>query len=144
MFKRMLVILMVLAGSIGVGYACSKAEAQPINLTAIMAPSPPGSLFVAASWNASTVPVNNGPITYPVVWKDGTVTVRTATLAGTVDTLKIARAPIGKTDTIFFGVSAFYAVSGKSSAQATLTKLFPNADNQTPTMPVIISVDSTK
>ena len=128
-----------------VGYACGSASAQPMpKITAMEAiVSTPNSLFVKGSYSASTVQTANGPITYNITWKDGAAgSLVSRNVAGLADTAKFGRAPLGKSDTVFFTVQALYTVNGKTSAVASLSKIFTNADNQVPSLPVIVTVDT--
>jgi hypothetical protein len=54
----------------------------------------------------------------------------------TADTLRIARSPLGQSDTVSVAVVASY--KGRVSQPATATRIFANPDTQTPSMPVIV------
>jgi len=140
---------MFLLGMLAWALACSASD-RPVpapgspaelSLSRIEDGGSPTSLTVRAAWSASTVPTPNGPITYDLLWVRNGAQIRT--LNGTLalaDTITFARAPIGSADTVDFSVRSSYF--GRSSAWATIRKIYPNADNQVPSIPVIVTVDT--
>lgn len=99
------------------------------------------TLGVFAKWTASSVPKPQGPITYTVVWRRNTVQVRSVTITALTDTVRITpRANPGGADSVRVTVTAVY--QGRNSGSSTLLVVFPNVDNQVPSVPGIIQVDS--
>lgn len=143
---KMISILAILFSATFV-QACNKAQAEvvptkPAVLTIGLLKSTPNSLYVYSQWSASTVAVPNGPITYPISWVDNGQTRRSATVSVLADTTALARATIGGKDSVVFNLQALYAFNGKTSASVFAIKVVINTDNQVPSIPIIVKVDT--
>lgn len=133
---------MFLLGILALAMACTTPDRPAgLSLSRIEEGGTPTSLTVRAAWSASTVTSPNGPITYDLLWVRNGVQIRTLTgISVLADTVTFARAAIGASDTVDFSVRSTYL--GRSSAWATIRKIYPNSDNQVPSIPVIVTVDT--
>ena len=141
MFKRLLASLALSV----VLLACTPADAtvlRPGNVAiTVLTASTPDTLRVWAQWSASSVARPTGPITYQINWLQNGINRRAATITPLADTVKFGRAVFGTgVDTIDFNVRAVY--QSRLSAQTAISRVYPNGDNQIPSMPVITSVDT--
>ena len=144
--KALLLAALLLVGSTGI-QSCKTLSATPVpHVTMVARLGTPTSVTAVATFTVSTVGTPNGAIADSVIWTRGATVVRTfVTTTATTDSVTFSpRAAIGKADTAGVKVCAVYRVNSNSACSPVTTKIIPNADNQFPSIPIIVTVDTTK